>query len=832
MPDTIAGTKATTSTLALNSSNGSTIDTAGDQDWFRISLNAGTTYTFRQSKTSGSSLDSYLRLMNSSGTQVAYNDDGGGNGNSLLTYTPTTSAIYYVAAGGYGSSTGAYSLSATASTSTTAPSRPDLRIDSISPTTTTVTQGQTFSFDYVVKNYGNATASGSQAGIYLNGQNAANKRAGASGWDSIGSMGANGTVRDGNSFSTAGLAAGTHTLWIRADDTGTNIESDENNNWRSINFTVAAPARPDLRIDSISPTTTTVTQGQTFSFDYVVKNYGNATASGSQAGIYLNGQNAANKRAGASGWDSIGSMGANGTVRDGNSFSTAGLAAGTHTLWIRADDTGTNIESDENNNWRSINFTVAAPAGSDVPGNPVLVSTTPSHGGTGLARSTNIELNFNEPVRANPNAPGSIKIANLTNNTELLIAANSSQVTFSGNRLIINPTNDLPEGSEYEVRFVAGVVQDSAGNAFAGLAARDFQFTTNGGRPNVGPILVETLPVNNPVITQGLYGDYSHNYASGYWSIDFANTGNALAITPTGGTGIVRFAGNSGDWAGNYVTVEYSANAQTFYATYAHLASIDRDVVVGNAVPQDRILGVIGNTGGNWGTHLHLQLGTAVSNNKATAINDVRSPVYFSALIDRNDDVPANIRIRLTDFFGSSTRENNEANTTHDRLIGNGGNERIFGLGGNDLIQGNDGHDELYGGRGGDTLEGGNGNDLLVGGVGADRLTGGADADSFRFVRITDGTDAITDFRPEEGDRIQVVAANFGLTVGATAILGSVYSGTNAQFKYSTTDGRLLFDRDGTGSNHGEVHLATLSKPLNSSTHPVLSASNIQLVAA
>ena len=165
-------------------------------------------------------------------------------------------------------------------------------------------------------------------------------------------------------------------------------------------------------------------------------------------------------------------------------------------------------------------------------------------------------------------------------------------------------------------------------------------------------------------------------------------------------------------------------------------------------------------------------------------------------------------------------------------FAGTGGNDVYDGRAGNDTIIGGADNDRLFGSGGDDILNGGDGEDTLQGGSGADTLTGGSKADVFKFALMTDGTDIITDFSSTEGDKIQVVAANFGLTVGATAILAAAYSGTNAQFRYSTMDGRLLFDRDGSGPNHAEVHLATLSKQLNSPAHPVLSASNIQLVAA
>ncbi|NGZ26866.1 MAG: hypothetical protein G8345_08250 [Magnetococcales bacterium] len=124
-------TTSTSFTLTVNGSpTNSSVDIAGDQDWWRVELNSGTTYTFLQGAASSSHLDSYLRLLDNSGTQLAYDDDSGAFFNSRLVYTPSASGTYYLSAQGYASSTGNYTLSfcdnsstqddISASTSTTA----------------------------------------------------------------------------------------------------------------------------------------------------------------------------------------------------------------------------------------------------------------------------------------------------------------------------------------------------------------------------------------------------------------------------------------------------------------------------------------------------------------------------------------------------------------------------------------------------------------------------------------------------------------------------------------------------------------------------------------
>jgi len=110
-PD-IAGSSSTTAALVVGTLQNSTVGFSGDQDWFRVALTGGYSYDFAMDAVSGSGLDTYLRLLNDAGTQLAYNDDAVGL-NSRMTYTATTTGTYYVSAQGYSSSTGSFGLAMT-----------------------------------------------------------------------------------------------------------------------------------------------------------------------------------------------------------------------------------------------------------------------------------------------------------------------------------------------------------------------------------------------------------------------------------------------------------------------------------------------------------------------------------------------------------------------------------------------------------------------------------------------------------------------------------------------------------------------------------------------
>ena len=91
-----------------------------------------------------------------------------------------------------------------------------------------------------------------------------------------------------------------------------------------------------------------------------------------------------------------------------------------------------------------------------------------------------------------------------------------------------------------------------------------------------------------------------------------------------------------------------------------------------------------------------------------------------------------------------------------DFLSGELGNDVIYGGDGNDTLKGRDGDDILYGGAGDDYLEGNGGNDFLYGGEGIDTLKGGVNIDTFVFETMTGIGDTIIDFRPNDGDAIDI----------------------------------------------------------------------------
>jgi len=114
----------TTGTVAVNGSSTGTINPAGEEDWFRVTLTAGTHYRFNQNGSpsgGGTMTDTLLRLYSSATTLVTSNDDSYTVNSDTPTFvhdsqfffTPVSSGTYYLSAGGFGSNSGTYTVHVT-----------------------------------------------------------------------------------------------------------------------------------------------------------------------------------------------------------------------------------------------------------------------------------------------------------------------------------------------------------------------------------------------------------------------------------------------------------------------------------------------------------------------------------------------------------------------------------------------------------------------------------------------------------------------------------------------------------------------------------------------
>lgn len=147
------------------------IETSGDRDWFALPVTAGTDYVIDlkgEPSSVGTLSDPVLSLLTADGTNLAVNDDNGTNQESTLSYTATSTQTLYLAASGFGSATGTYTLSVASSGGTS---------DSVGSDTTTggtITVGSPVSgaidFDQDADWYALSVAAGTAYTIDLTGR--------------------------------------------------------------------------------------------------------------------------------------------------------------------------------------------------------------------------------------------------------------------------------------------------------------------------------------------------------------------------------------------------------------------------------------------------------------------------------------------------------------------------------------------------------------------------------------------------------------------------------------------------------------------------------------
>ncbi len=163
---------------------------------------------------------------------------------------------------------------------------------------------------------------------------------------------------------------------------------------------------------------------------------------------------------------------------------------------------------------------------------PALVGTVPGNNAVGVSPGAGLVATFGETVVA---GSGSIEVRRSSDGVlvESFNVASSSRVSFGVERLMIQPTNELPAGQSYYVVIPAGAVRDTSGNSYGGISgSTGWRFTVTvpgalfvdtGSPPNPlwseilptlnvdaadpGPVYGSLINVNNAAVEVGLYGN-------------------------------------------------------------------------------------------------------------------------------------------------------------------------------------------------------------------------------------------------------------------------------------------------------------------------------------
>ena len=150
---------------------------------------------------------------------------------------------------------------------------------------------------------------------------------------------------------------------------------------------------------------------------------------------------------------------------------------------------------------------------------PTLTLTTPKATSTQVKVGSNLVLKFNESVKV---GAGNIIISDGKDIHKIAIA-DKSQVTFAGNTIRLNPTDNLLPNSHYSVRISATAITDLAGNKFAGIlntTALSFS-TVDTLSPQLDVITTKNLSA--PAVTKNLVFTFNEAVKAGAGIIVLSN---------------------------------------------------------------------------------------------------------------------------------------------------------------------------------------------------------------------------------------------------------------------------------------------------------------------
>lgn len=141
-------------------------------------------------------------------------------------------------------------------------------------------------------------------------------------------------------------------------------------------------------------------------------------------------------------------------------------------------------------------------------------------------------------------------------------------------------------------------------NAETSASKTNTKPTTTTATPSAEPAAVPVTGGSSSPVPGAVVGAHFGQY--GLWSryhtgLDFrASYGTPIKAVKSG---LVLYAGNSGDWAGNHVAIEHADGRTTMSSHMSSLA-----VRPGQSVQAGQVIGYVGQTGRAFGAHLHFEV--------------------------------------------------------------------------------------------------------------------------------------------------------------------------------------------------------------------------------
>ncbi len=183
------------------------------------------------------------------------------------------------------------------------------------------------------------------------------------------------------------------------------------------------------------------------------------------------------------------------------------------------------VNAPSSDSWIGIDniHVTSSPASADTTP-PSLIGSNPAEHAL-VTPASNLVLTFDETVKA---GAGSFTIVGDLGDTHVISAADTSQVTFSGNVVTINPSADLNVSEGYHLSVGSTAVTDAAGNAYAGTSA-PIDFATYNPTPHIYDIqgAGHTSAYNGlSVTTTGVVTAIDTTGSKGFWIQDPTGDGN------------------------------------------------------------------------------------------------------------------------------------------------------------------------------------------------------------------------------------------------------------------------------------------------------------------
>jgi len=178
-------------------------------------------------------------------------------------------------------------------------------------------------------------------------------------------------------------------------------------------------------------------------------------------------------------------------------------------------------------------------------GFPELAVYSPTVSKSAVGVGSNLYLTFNIPVSA---GSGAIVLSNGAGDTRSISVADTTQVSFNGKVVTIDPSVNLIPGTNYSITYAAGVFKDASGKAGpAVVSTTELGFAAAGSVDATAPTLISSSPATGTtgVTSSRIVLTFSEPVVAGNGNIVISNgSGDTRAISVKD-TNQVTFSGST-----------------------------------------------------------------------------------------------------------------------------------------------------------------------------------------------------------------------------------------------------------------------------------------------